>query len=263
MDCITPGLHDPDDLVRLALISVPQGTNLYGFRAELRDDFARIYEACHRKAIDELMKGAFTILDWYFFQRKLFKHGVRLSVGHHEPTSRLSGRNVLGLYKHDSGRITVFRYCSDGTTTCDRKNMLAVLVHEMVHAYLYIFSEPRHLAAKVDPHKGHGLSWNVLYHSLVNTICQMSPIIGVFGVLTDEYGYGTHIHDQERLEYLLDEDPVSEDEGEQERPQAFHYVPAVCTQTYSTIISQDSESRRYDGWSIWDWMYVRFYSRSR
>lgn len=222
MDNIKPRSHDPDDLVRLASSAVLQERRYFDLRTRLRTEFVSLYEFRYLHTLPELLQRGFIILDNYFFLHALRDNGVQLSLQSHIAPDSVLRHGAAGMYYHSDSRICVCTRFARGQRHRSIEQMLCTLVHEMAHAYLHVFSIPAQYLLKVDTvaNRGHGLPWNVVFHTLVNRICQWSPTFSNFGSVADRLGRCDFVQAADRLEYPKDDDPVSDDEPDDKRQAA-------------------------------------------
>jgi hypothetical protein len=219
MEALQPLSHDPDELFRLATATITPENDFYLRRQRFQSDFVTLFMKRRERSTRTLIRKAFSMIDGFFFQCTLSKHGVRPSLRHRTVWFPSSQSYLSGHY--DNKQITVYKYVSEEGKCVSPEDMLSTLIHEMVHAYYCLFSDPQRYQDKVDLNFGHGMLWNALFHTIINIMCQWSPTMAALAALNDENGCAQDIHYRERMVYPLDDDddsvPSDEDGRETHR----------------------------------------------
>lgn len=212
MEALEPFSHDPDELVRIAGLSALRGCRHGDFRTRLKDEFVSLCDNRYLTPVPNLVQKGFVILDSYFFLHALQDYGVRLSVKHHIKPSSVLEHGAFGTYHPHDRCICVCTHYTCGKRLRSIKQMLCALVHEMVHAYMHLFSAPEQYRVKVDTAVSqgqHGMPWNAVYHTVINSICQWSPSLHNFREVVDGIGHSQFALTGERLEYPKDDEEAS------------------------------------------------------
>ncbi|KAK9424098.1 hypothetical protein SUNI508_03586 [Seiridium unicorne] len=240
---IEPLAHDPDELVSLVVANIASSQGPHQFRKRLKQDFIDLCDRRSQYPVAVFVQRAFIILDWYFFLHALSGHKVRPSVEHHCPYSGFMAA-MVGTYMHDK-RIVVYTHFSCGKRARTHDQVMCTLVHEMAHAYLSIFSSPSQYQQKVGVNFDHGVPWNALHHTIVNTISQWCP---GFGEITDKHGGSYYVSISERLEYPLAE--ASSPDEEEDKGSVLDVI-VDREQEHRLPIASSVSTRKSADWLTW------------
>ncbi|KAI5921348.1 hypothetical protein F4810DRAFT_678621 [Camillea tinctor] len=163
------GLYAPEHLIRLILALPPSDSPHYTEQDISKWAFVNIYLRQEMPSAG-LLETYMYFLDRHFFFGHLC-NTVRLKV-FQEDTNR---SDMYGFFDPNEGEIGVFLHHRGNILSLNEA--LDTLIHQMTLACICIFSSQQ-LASdplQLDIHGGHGMYWNILFHSIVNRVRGWHP----------------------------------------------------------------------------------------
>ncbi|CAJ2508086.1 Uu.00g092720.m01.CDS01 [Anthostomella pinea] len=167
--------HAPEELIS-AVMAVPPKTSLrHAAQDAAKKAFVALYLQPTKPSTELLLVKYMAFLDPFFFFESLCQD-VSLHVSQEDPLK--PGRH--GVFFSSRGEIRIFLNPKGGRRKLD--DVLSTLIHEMVHAYLLIFSK-KSLAkspGELYAHDCHGVYWSGLFLSIVNVVRSWHPKLNTF-----------------------------------------------------------------------------------
>ncbi|KAI1498235.1 hypothetical protein F5X99DRAFT_432201 [Biscogniauxia marginata] len=163
--CPKPGFHSPEALISLTLARPPKDSPRHAEQIAIKDAFVALYLQEEKPPAEQLARKYMLLLDKYFFFGSLCTI-MKLSVLQ-EDTNK---PNLCGVHIPSTREIRLYLRPEGRQRQPDE--VLATLIHEMVHAYIknfsnkYLAKSPQELGA----HRRHGVYWNSLFLSIVNQV---------------------------------------------------------------------------------------------
>ncbi|KAI0404507.1 hypothetical protein F4802DRAFT_232170 [Xylaria palmicola] len=184
-------LHDAKTLVQLVMIrsygaTDPSSAEMQEFKEQYLRDNGRDLDRMALGSVEEMIQGYYRRLDRLFFfglLRRRARLGGRRLVRLQVSTER--DGNLLGAFVMPDPRIEMSLYADGNPTRLPFESIMLTLVHEMCHAYLWIFADNDHAGFReeVEASEGHGSMFWMLLRFVTNHIFTLTKSNRLWGEL--------------------------------------------------------------------------------